>query len=56
MEVFEMERPPFFDTLPGMLLWLVQLDIDLDVQARLSEIRRLISSARGSHKAHMRCA
>ena len=34
--VFAMERPPVLDTpLPG-LLWLTQLDIDLDAQTKTS--------------------
>jgi hypothetical protein len=41
--VFETNLPPFFDTLPG-LLWLWRLAINLDVQPRQPEIRRLISS------------
>jgi hypothetical protein len=43
--VFAMERPPFFTPLAGASM-ARRLDIDLDLQTRLAEIRRLISSGR----------
>ena len=43
----EMERPPSLTPL-RRLLWLALLDIDLGMQTRIAEVRRLISSAQAT--------